>query len=680
MSKNLRDTTSPGQAAAIPAGSQPIGAARPPPTLTLLEASGALATLPQYFLRRVATSRKDKIAVRQKVLGIWQEYTWQDAYMNVHDFTLGLITLGLEHGQRVGVVGDNDRYYLWADFAIMAAGGVTIGLFTDANPGEIAYIVSHSEAFILLAKDQEQCDKLLEIKDQIPLVRQVIYWEPRGMWYYEDPWLMSFEEVQARGRQLAEERPGLFEELVACGKGEDFANFCYTSGTTGTPKGAMLTHANFIQASLSFEATDPRYDTDNLLSFLPLAWIAEHSLAVTPHAIFGLILNFPEAPETVRENIREIAPQIVFYPARLWENLTATIQMRINDTTWINRKLYQFFLPVGYKIADKHYRKESPGLLLRLGYWLGDRLVFAPLRNQLGLTKVRTAITAGAALSPDVFRFFRALGINLKQVFASTETSAVGTMHRDDDVRFATVGLPAGDLKMKITSEGEICLGGGHIFAGYFKDEVATARALEVDPEGIRWFHTGDAGYIDENGHLIYLDRLKDMIELANGERFSPQFIEGRYKFSPYIRDAMALGDSDQEYVAALISIDFENVGRWAEKRGIPYTTYQDLSQKPEVYQLILQDVCEVNRTLPAGGQVRRFVLMHKEFDADEAEMTRTRKLRRGFLRNRYQEIINAIYAGEETVRLSMVVRYQDNREGVVETDVRIMSVEEAAL
>jgi len=615
--------------------------------------------------------------VRQKDFGIWQEYTWQDAYENVRSFALGLVSLGLKRGERVSIVGDNDRQYLWADLAIMAAGGVTVGIFTDAAPNEMEYVIGHSEAVFAMAKDQEQCDKLLEIRDKLPNVKNVIYWDERGMWYYDDPWLLSFEDVQKFGRQLLEEQPDLFDQLVNEGTGEDLANLCYTSGTTGLPKGAMLTHNNFILASRYFEDTDPRYDTDNLISFAPLAWIAEHTLSVTPHVMYGIIINFPEAPETIQSNIREIAPDVLFYPARLWENLTALIQVRINDATWLNRMFYKWFLPVGYRMADKHYAKESVGLGLKLLYWLGDRLVFHPLRNQLGLVNVRTAITAGAALSPDMFRFFRALGINLKQVFSSTETTAVGTMHQEGDVRFATVGTPPEGVRIKITDQGEICLCGGNIFIGYYKNEDATAKALEIEEDGSRWFHSGDAGYIDEHGHLIYLDRLKDMIELASGEKFSPQFIEGRFKFSPYIRDVMAVGGPDKHFVAALVSIDFENVGRWAEKRGIPYTTYIDLSQKPEVYNLVQKDVREVNKTMPEGGRVKKFVLMHKEFDADEAEMTRTRKLRRGYLADHYQNIIDSIYSDSEQVTVSAVVHYQDGREGVVETALRIMKLEE---
>ncbi|MDH3944648.1 MAG: AMP-binding protein [Anaerolineae bacterium] len=636
-------------------------------------------TLPKNFVANYQKLGDSKVAIRQKDFGIWQEFTWKDSYENVRDLGLGLVAMGLERGDRVTIVGDNDRQYLWADLAIMSVGAVAVGIFTDAILPEVEYVVTHSEAVFAFAKDQEQCDKMLDLKDKLPNIRRVIYWDPKGMWSYDDPWLVSFEEVQEKGRELHKENPQLFDDLVAQGKPDDLVNMCYTSGTTGMPKGAMLTNDNFISAYAGYDGIDPRYSTDNILSFSPLAWIAEHTLSVTPHVIESIIVNFPESPETIQQNIREIAPEVVFYPARLWEGLTATIQVRITDSTWINRTLYKLFLPVGYKMADKHFAKEKPGLGLRTIYWLGDKLVFHPLRNQFGLVNIRTAITAGAALSPDMFRFFRALGLNLIQVFSSTETAAVGTQHYPDDIKFASVGKPNKGIDMKITEEGEICLAGGNIFQGYYKNEEATQDALQVDDEGRRWFFTGDAGYVDEDGHLIYLDRVKDMIELASGEKFSPQFIEGRLKFSPFIRDVMAVGGPDKDYVSALISIDFDNVGRWAEKRGLAYTTYVDLSQRPEIYEMIFADVQGVNHNLPPGGRVRKFVLMHKEFDADEAEMTRTRKLRRGYLNERYQEMITSIYAGEEKISVKAPIKYQDGREGFIETSINIISVEEAA-
>jgi long-chain acyl-CoA synthetase len=636
-----------------------------------------LDTLPKQFMEKVAKYGDKKVAIRQKEFGIWQEFTWQESFEQVRDLCLGLVSLGLKRGDRVAIVGDNDRQHLWADLAIMSAGGTMVGIFTDAIPSEMEYVAAHSESILVFAKDQEQCDKFLEIKEKLPLVEAVIYWDTHGMWNYDDPWLKSYDQVQELGKKLNEEQPDLFDKLLAEGKGDDLCNLCYTSGTTGLPKGAMLSHLNFISGIEATIKLDPRYDTDNQVSFSPLAWIAEHTLSVTPHCMLGIIVNFPESPETVQQNIREIAPDLIFFPARLWENLTAMIQIRINDSSWINRLLYKLFLPIGYRVADLVYEGKKIGPFLSFLYWLGDLLVFKPLRGQLGLDRVRSALTAGAALSPDMLRYFRAFGLNLIQIFSSTETAAVGTQHYLDDVKFASVGKPVPCCQVQISDEGEIWLGGDNIFHGYFKSPEQTAEALSVDEHGTRWFHTGDAGHIDEDGHLIYLDRLKDMIELANGERFSPQFIEGRLKFSPYIRDVMALGSPDVDYVTALISIDFENVGRWAEKNRIPYTTFVDLSQKSEICQMILEAVLHVNENLPPSGRVKKFVLLHKEFDADEAEMTRTRKLRRGFLAERYGDMIDALYSDKDAIQVSALIQYQDGREGIVETDIRILTTEE---
>ena len=438
----------------------------------------------------------------------------------------------------------------------------------------------------------------------------------------------------------------------------------------------MLTHENVLASARVYAEVDPRYETDNHVSFIPLGWIVESVLGFVPHVYAGMIMNFPERPETVRQNIREIAPETLFYNARLWDNLVAMVQVNMNDANWLSRRLYDLFLPVAYKVADKKFSKEKPGAGLKLAYTVGDRLVFAPLRDQLGMAKVRAAYTAGSALSPDVIRFFHALGINIKQIYGSTEVSGGATIHRDGDIKFASVGQPAPSIEIRISEEGEIQIAGPTVFEGYYKNPEATEDSLLVE-NGRRWFRTGDAGHIDEAGHVIYLDRVKDMITLANGEKFSPQFIEGRLKFNPYVRDVMAIGEESRDFVVALITVDFENVGRWAEKRALGYTTYLDLSQKDEVYKLIYKAVEEVNENLPPAGRVRRFVLMHKEFDADEAEMTRTRKLRRGFLTARYGDIIEAMYNGDEDVNVRAQVVYQDGREGFIETKVRIKSFQE---
>ncbi|MEW5985277.1 MAG: AMP-binding protein [Chloroflexota bacterium] len=632
-------------------------------------------TLPQHFLSQVRKYGRHKVALRQKELGIWREFTWQNSYEQVKHFGLGLITLGVQRGDKIATVGDNDRQYLWAYLGLLSIGAAQVGIYTDAIASEMSYVIQHSDSVLALAKDQEQCDKLLEIRSELPAVRKVIYWDERGLWNYDDPWLMSFEAVQALGRDMAEKEPDRFELEVALGQGSDLAVLCYTSGTTGLPKGAMLSHANVLATARVFHAVDPRLDTDNHVSLLPLGWIGEHVLGIAPHVYTGLMLNFPEEPETVRENVREIAPEGLLYNSRLWDGLVGSVQVRINDSSWLNRRLYQWFLPVGYKAADKRFSGQPIGPGLRVAYALGDRLVFAPIRDKLGLSRVRAAYTAGAALSPDAMRFFHALGINLKQIYGSTEVTGGATVHRDGRIKFASVGQPAPEIEVRTSPAGELQITGPTVFQGYYKNPEATAAALSYDQDGRAWFCTGDAGYVDEDGHVIYLDRVKEMLTLANGEKYSPQFIEGRLKFSPYIRDVMAVGGPNRDFVTALVIIDFENAGKWAEKRRLNYTTFVDLSQKEEVYNLIKEAVAQVNASLPPAARLRRFVLMHKEFDADEAEMTRSRKLRRNVLYDRYGQIIEAMYNGQESVHVRAPVRYQDGREGFVETSIRIAAL-----
>jgi len=589
--------------------------------------------------------------------------------------SLGLIKLGLKRGDKVCIIGDNDPQYFWAQLAIQSGGGVAVGLFTDCAPAEIQYIVSHSDAVFVFAKDQEQCDKLLDIQDQVPAVQRVIYWDDKGLWNYDEPWLISFEQVQEAGRQLDAERPDLFERSVNAGHGQDLAVFCYTSGTTGLPKGAMISHRNLIAGAEANLQIDPRLETDEHMSFLPPAWITENILGLSVHLRAGNVVNFPEAPETVQQNIREVAPQSLFFSPRLWEDMVAMVQVRMIESTWINRLLYKIFMPVGYKVASLRFEERKPvGLLWRALYALGDFAVFQPLRDKLGLINAKTAYSSGAAQSPDVIRFFRAIGVNIKQLYGSTEAQT-HTLHIGDDVRFETVGVPPPGMEIKIAEDGEILVKGPTVVRGYYKNPEATEKAFFLDEDGQRWYRTGDAGYIDSR-HLIYLDRMKEMLTLSSGEKYSPQYIEGRLKFSPYIRNVMSLGGEDTPFVTALINIDFDNVGRWAEKQNLAYTTFVDLSQKPEVYELIRGDIEAVNRTLPLAARVRKFVLLHKEFDADEGELTRTRKLRRGQLGERYGDMIGAMYGGDDKVQVQAAVKYRDGREGVIETTVRIATLE----
>ena len=633
-------------------------------------------TLPKALIAGVANYGAGQIAMRQKDRGIWTSTTWRQSYERVRRLALGLMKLGLGRGEKACIIGDNDPQYFWAQLAIQSAGGAAVGIFTDSAPAEIEYIVNHCDAALVFAKDQEQCDKMLEIRSRVPHVRKVIYWDDKGLWSYKDPWLMGFEQALELGAELDAADPERFDRSLAQGKGEDLAIFCYTSGTTGTPKGAMISHANLLAGCDLTMGVDPRRLGDEYLSFLPPAWITENVLGLAVHLRTGMIVNFPEAPETVQENIREIAPHALLFSARLWESLVALVQVKMAEASTINRLLYRSFMPVGQRVASLRYEQRRPvPPLWKLLYVLGEFALFRPLRDKLGLIRIRSAYASGAALNPDVIRFFRAIGVSIKQLYGSTEAQT-HTLHIGDDVRFETVGRPVTGMQVKISQEGEILVSGPSVFQGYHKDAQATVRAISADEEGRRWFHTGDAGYLDGDGHLIYLDRLKDMISLASGEKFSPQYIEGRLKFSPYIRDVMTVGGADMPFVTALINIDFDHVGRWAERRGLAYTTFLDLSQKPEVYELIRRDVEQVNRSLAPAARVRRFVLLHKEFDPDEAELTRTRKLRRGLLGERYREMIEAMVDGRPTVPVRAAVKYRDGREGLVQTTVRVEQLE----
>lgn len=637
------------------------------------EGSGDLSadmdTLPKAFLASVK-KYGERIAMRKKRFGIWQEYTWNEVYQNVRDFSLGLASLGLQRDEKVSIIGENDPEFYWAEIAVHALGGATCAIFTDANLQELGYVIDNSDSVFLLAHDQEQCDKALELREKMPNIRKVIYWEERGLWNYTDPWLMSFGEVQQIGRDYAAKHPNLFEESIAQGKGEDFAIFSYTSGTTSLPKAAMIQHRNLLHANSNIEDLTPRRPEDNYVSFSPLAWITEQSLGLTAHLLYGFQVNFPESPETVQTDIRDIAPSSLLFPSRIWEGLARTMQMRINDSYLINRLLYMLFMPAAYKVIDLEDEGKSVGPQWRLLRLLGEIAIFQPLRDKIGMTRMRDAITSGAALSPDVLRFFRAVGVELKSLYGSTEMQAV-TLHYPNAVKLASVGEIIPGVELKIAENREIRVRSRAVFSGYYKDENQTAEAFDEDG----FFKTGDAGYVDDDGHLIYLDRVKDMIELANGESFSPQYIEGRLKFSRFIQDVMAVGGFDMEFVTAIVIIDFDNVSRWAEKNRINFTTYVDLTQKPQVYDTIKKEIVRVNETLPPAARIRKFVILHKAFDADEAELTRTRKLRRKALEDRYGDMLDAMYNDKEEVTVRAEVKYRDGRAGVVETAIRVAEV-----
>lgn len=626
-------------------------------------------TLCKNFLLRVR-ELGGEVAQRKKRFGIWQEYSWREVYDHVVNFSLGLSELGLQPGDTLVIIGENDPEMYWAQVAAHALRCKTCCVFSDASPADILYVIRSTDARIVCARDQEQVDKLLEIQTEVAQILKVIYWEDRGMWAYADDWLASYPAVQAAGQASRGRQPDLFDSLARATEPHDTIILSMTSGTTSLPKFAEVTHFQLVYGhALNHKYVDSR-QSDNWLSFSPMAWLAEQALGFASHLITGVCVNFPEGPETVPTDMREIAPAGLLFPSRVWENLARVVQFRIGDSSLLNRLMFRAFMPIAYRVIDCEDGDSPIPPALRVLRWLGEYAIFEPLRDKLGLTRARNVLTAGAMLSSDIIRFFRAIGIELRQFYASTES--FGTVHLRGDVRFETVGVIVPGVEIKIARDQEILIRTKARFKGYYKQPEKTGEALDKDG----WYYTGDAGHMDERtGHLIYLERVKDLIELSSGEKFSPQYIEGRVKFSPYVQDMLTIGGVDLDFVSAIIVIDFQNVSRWAEKQGIAFTTYVDLSQKPEVREIIRGELRQVNASLPSYSQVKRFVILHKEFDADEAELTRTRKLRRGALQDKYQDLLEAIYTGKSQVRMRAEVKYRDGRAGTVETELLVADV-----
>jgi len=633
------------------------------------DALGGADTFPK-LLARNAERLGGRAALREKDLGIWRETSWRACQERVRDFSLGLVSLGLERGGKVAIVGDNRPEWVIAELAAQAAGAASVGIYQDSNLTEVAFVIDHCDARFVVAEDQEQVDKILGMIDQLPKVAYVVYSDPRGLRRYRHEKLLSFSEVEVRGRALAKEKPGLYDENVARGSGGDLAMICYTSGTTGQPKGAMLSFQNLLTMALSLHQVDPRKPGDEFVSFLPLAWIGEQMMSIATALAIGFTVNFPEEPETALHDIREIGPHVLFAPPRIWEGLNSTVQVKIMDTTPLKRFLYERLMPVGHKTADLRLKQGRVPLLWRALYLFADLLLFRALKDRLGLLHLRSGTTGGAALGPDVFRFFHAMGVRLKQIYGQTEISGISCIHPDDAIKFHTVGKPIPGTEVRISERGEILSRSPSVFLGYYKNDQATREALA---DG--WLHSGDAGYLEEDGQLVVIDRLKDVLRLADGTQFSPQYIENRLKFSPYVKEAVVMGQ-DRPYLTALLCIDSAVVGKWAEKQKISYTTYTDLSAKPQVYDLLQREIDRVNETLPAAARIRKFVLLYKELDADDEELTRTRKVRRGFVEERYRGIISALYGDEERIAIDTTIRFQDGKTARIQANLSVRRLE----
>jgi long-chain acyl-CoA synthetase len=613
-------------------------------------------------------------AMRYKHNGIWQPYTWKDYYLNVKYLALGLLSLGFEPGDKVAIIGDNAPQWYYAELAAQTNHGLSVGLYSDLTPREIRYIVENSEARFAVVEDQEQVDKVMQIKSELPLLKKIIYWNYKGLAHYDDPILMGYREVLQQGRKYDEEHPSLFEQNVDIGKADDICALVYTSGTTGVPKGAVHTYKT-MRAGADFHLhLDPWYENDNVVPYLPPAWMTEQWLGIGCHLLSASILNFAEAPETQQRDIKEIRPNIVCYGARQWEGQAAMVQARIHAADPLKRFAFRLLMPIGYKMADLKYRKQKPSFFLKALYALADVSLFWPLRDSLGLSNARICYTTGAMLSPDAFRFYNALNLPLKSLYGTTEGGAL-TGAKNNDIHLETVGPVHEGAEVKIIDNGELLYRQPGVFVGYYKDPNKTAEVLK---DG--WFYSGDSGFIREDGHLVFVDRVKDLIALDSGDKLAPQSIESRLRFSPYIKDAWVVVGKGRAYVSVIIIINYNNVGRWAGQRRVAYSTFAELSQKPEVYGLVEQEIDRINSTLSAGCRVKKYVNLHKEFDPEEGELTRTRKLKRAFLEECYRDLIDAIYDDKTEVPIEAHVRYRGGRMGMIKTTLSIKSVGGAAL
>ncbi len=609
-------------------------------------------------------------AMRQKHFGIWQSYTWKDYYFSVKNLALGLLSLGFKAGDKMLIVGDSAPEWYFAELAAQSIHGISVGLYSDLTESEIKHILTNSESTFAFVEDQEQVDKLFRIKNELPLLKTIIYWRYKGLSHYRDPMLIGYRQVLELGRDYENNHPGLFEEKIATGNADDICSLIYTSGTTcEVPMGAMHSFRTIRYGSEYYLDLDPWYETDNMVSYLPPAWIFEQWFGLGCHLLSGSIMNFPEEADTQQQDIREIGPTMIFYSPRLWEWQASGVQARIQGADFLEKLTYRLFMPVGYRMVNYKFKKQNPGLLWRLLDVLGNLCLFRPVRDSLGLISARICYTAGSTISPDVIRFFHAIKVPLKSLYGSAEGGAL-TGASNDDILPDTVGTLNTGVEVKITEAGEIISRQPGIFLGYYNDPTTTAGVLK---DG--WFHSGDSGYFTEDKHLVFVDRLKDIIELTCGDKMAPQNIESRLKFSPYIKDAWVLAGLGREYLSVVIIINHENIGHWADRRKVTYTTLTDLSQKPEVYELVGQEIAKINKDLPPACRIRKYVNLYKEFDPDEGELTQNRKLRRRFLEERYGSLIEAIYSGKTEVPIEGQIKYRDGRTGIIRTTINIKSV-----
>ncbi len=629
-------------------------------------------TLPQILAKQAERLGSSKKAIRKKTLGIWEALSWQD-YLNYTKKTaIGLMKLGLKRGDRVAIVTNNEPEWLFSELGSQALGASTVNMFTTSVATEIATVLQQIEASFVIAQDQEQVDKLLEQREKLPFVRKVIYIDPTGMRPYgDDAWLMSFRELLGMSSGPGSEDEAQFEQELWKGQPDDIAIMTLTSGTTGLPKLAMLSHRNFTEmAKIWMEAT-PIAEGDNWISITPPAWIVDQFFGVGMTISCALTINFPESEETMQTDFREIGPTILITASRFWEDLASKIRVKINDAGFLKRKLFQVSEKISRAVIANSSEKRPLPFYLKALDLFASVTVNRPLLDRIGCSRFKQALTGGHPISPDVISFFRSRGLNLKQCYGLTESCGIFQIQPDDEVKPGTVGKCLPGVQIRIAEDQEILLSSPTVFRGYYKNPQATEAAF-IDG----WIRTGDAGYIDEDNHLVIIGRKQDIMRTKQGEAFSPDFIETRLKFSPYVKEAVIFGEGEA-YITALINIDMGNVGSWAEERMIPYTTYLDLSQQPAVHELLLGEVRLVNEQLPGPMKIKKMVLLYKLLDADDGELTRTGKVRRHVIWERYEPIIKAMYEAKDEIRTTGEVRYRDGQIGTIETTVKILMVEE---
>jgi len=629
-----------------------------------------LDTFPKLIKHFYDKHGDNKVAIRYKQYGIWRKFSWKYYYEAIKYFSLGLVSLGFQRGERVLIIGDNEPEWIFAAFATQAAGGAFVGGFADSHPPEIKYYMTHSDTRFVVAEDQEQIDKILLFKDELPDLQKIIYWDPKGLWGYNDPLLMPFEEVLNLGRQYEQEHPGLFEESVAMGKGDDLAQFAYTSGTTSLPKGAVHSHKTLMSMARAWQKVEPLNENDNVLSFVPLGWAAEWVCNQYMALVAGSILNFPEEPETMQADIRELGVDYAFISPKLLEVQIGEVETNVADSTTFKKFIYHLFMPVGYRIAHLKIGKGRINLFWKIMYRIAYAVLFRQIRDRLGYLKVRVLYTAGSIIAPESYYFYHGIGVNLKNAYGITECGGCPAVHRDDELNIETTGLPIPGVEVRVNKDGDVSLRAEGILVGYHKNPEAYAKSVS---EG--WLRTGDNGFVNDDGHVIIFDRAADLMTTADGIKFSPQYIESRIRVSRYVKEAIVFGDN-QPFVTCLISIDYGTVGKWAEENHLAYTTYTDLSQKKEVYDLILKDLKRVNRGLTDNTKITKYALLHKELDADDAELSRVRKLRRGYVEETYKVQMDALYSDETEVLADTVITYRDGRTRDVKIPIRIARIE----